>query len=103
MAIYRVSGSDASPVEETTFHAKGTREENYAPLLAVRVVRVLSIKLGNTASLRRNGLMKRCGLGKRQPSPASRPIAGSAPESAAPTSSGFHAIGGASGAGTKAV
>ena len=24
MAIYRVSGSDASPVEETTFHAEGS-------------------------------------------------------------------------------
>ena len=61
-----------------------------------------SIRLDNTASRRRNGLMKRWGLGKRQPSPASRPIARSASENAA-TSSASHAIGGAAGAGTKAV
>ena len=45
--------------------------------------------------------MKRCGFGKRRPSPARRPTARSARESAA-ASAPSHAIGGGSGAGTKA-
>ena len=32
-------------------------------------------QFSESCSLRRNGLIKRCGLGKRRPSPASRPIA----------------------------
>ena len=63
------------------------------------VARVPSIRLDSTASRRMNGRSSRCGFASRRPSPARRPSARSATESAAARSA-LHAIGGGRGAGT---